>query len=288
MRQTKFFTLLALALTAGTLTSCSLPFEIRWKSSQPSPVASPTISPSTASITNASETATSVVSASPTAPNTATFADVQGVTGETEITQLAQLQVFAGDSGQFNPQQPITRAEFIRWLVRSNNAIYKDSPGKQIRLAESGQATFPDVPSTHPDFRYIQGMVNSGFAVGYEENMFRPDQPLTREEMIAIKAGFDGGGVLHDESQGERLNSIYVPAWSDLNQISKQFYLSFNTEYSPLGNDNRVENVDRTFGAIKAFRPKAPVTRAEAAICMSVIGDKESPTLGKRSAQEAL
>ncbi|BAU11382.1 S-layer protein [Leptolyngbya sp. NIES-3755] len=265
------------------LTSCELPFEIRLKSS-PSPAAAPT---PTASIPAVSTPAVSVPSVTPTASTT--FSDVQGIAGETEIQQLAQLGVFEGVSDQFNPQQPITRAEFIRWLVRSNNAIYKNTPEQQVRLAESGQATFPDVPATHPDFRYIQGMLNSGFAVGYEEKTFRPDQPLTREEMIAIKSGFDSGGVLQDEEQGKSLNTVYVPNWSDRNQISRRFYRAFNTEYiTQITKGNELKNVDRTFGAIKAFRPKAPVTRAEAALCMSVIGDRGKLSLGKRSVQEAL
>jgi hypothetical protein len=277
MNLTKLFPFFVLLLT--TLTSCELPFEIRMKSSQPSPAASPTPS--------ASLPAVSTPSVAPTASTT--FNDIQGITGETEIQRLAQLGVFEGVSGQFNPQQPITRAEFIRWLVRSNNAIYQNVPEQQIRLAESGQATFPDVPTTHPDFRYIQGMLNAGFAVGYEEKTFRPDQPLTREEMIAIKSGFDSGGVLQGEEQGQSLNTVYVPSWSDRDQISRRFYRAFNTEYiTQITKGNTLKNVDRTFGAIKAFRPKTPVTRAEAALCMSVIGARGKLSLGKRSVQEAL
>lgn len=230
--------------------------------------------------------------ASPTSPtpqaatSPVSFSDIQGVTGEKEITQLAQAGVFEGLSGnQFNPQQPISRAEFIRWLVRANNAIFAKDPGKQVRLAESGASEFPDVSPTHPDFRYIQGMINSGFAVGYDEKNFRPDQPITREEMIAIKSGFDSAGVTDTPDADERLNS-WIPTWSDREQISRRFYRAINTGYSVFYGKN-IKNVERTFGAIKSFKPKQPVTRAEAALCISVIGNHEQMALPK-SIQEAL
>lgn len=243
------------------------------KSIQPSP-ATPDVAQSFVSA-SPSQTASPLIAAS-----SGTFHDIQGVFGEQKITQLSQLGVFDMTTGNFNPQQPVTRVQFVRWLFRANNAIYAKQPGKLVRPAETSEATFPDVPPTHPDFRYIQGMANAGFAVGYDEKTFKPDQPLTREEMIGIKAGFDWGGV------DKNLDSLTgeVPPWSDRDQISKRFIPSFNVDFNT---GNNIKNVERTFGALKTFKPHAPVTRAEAAVCISVVGDHTKYATA-RSAQQAL
>jgi hypothetical protein len=253
--------------------------------------------------------------ASSTAPTAIGFDDIQGVFGEKEITQLAQLEVFESTSGKFNPQQTITRAEFVRLLVRANNAIWFDQSDKMIRPAEGGAATFPDVPTNHPDFRYIQGVINAGFAVGFDEKAFKPDEPLTREQMIAIKIGVDKGGLediilkpaekimntasIDEKALKSNTLSSHVPNWIDRNQISKQFIPAFNSHYylfSILGTtwfaDARdpFQNVNRAFGAIKALRPKSPVTRAEAAAAVSLVGNHqtEKDKIVLRTAEDAL
>ena len=43
---------------------------------------------------------------------------------------------------------------------------------------------FSDINQNHPAYKYVQAFVNAGFAVGYEDKAFKPDQAITREEMI--------------------------------------------------------------------------------------------------------
>jgi hypothetical protein len=278
----------------------------------PAPIAQAPATPTPATTPTTTPSATA-----PAAPATIGFDDIQGVFGEKEITQLSQLGVFEPASGKFNPQQTITRAEFVRLLVRANNAIWFDQSDKMVRPAEGGAATFPDVPTSHPDFRYIQGMINAGFAVGFDEKAFKPDEPLTREQMVAIKIGVDKGGlediilkpaekIMNTASMDEKAlksNTLasHVPDWTDRNQISKQFIPAFNSQaYLFHGGGagmqwfahakDPFQNVNRAFGAIKALRPQAPVTRAEAAAAVSLVGnhqtDKEKILL--RTAEDAL
>jgi outer membrane murein-binding lipoprotein Lpp len=256
----------------------------------------------------ATESPTPVTTASPAQ---VAFDDIKGSAAEKEIAQLAQLEVFDTTTGnKFNPSQPITRAEFVRWLVRANNAIWFDQIDKTIRLAEGGEATFADVPPTHPDFRYIQGMANAGIAVGYDEKNFKPDQPLTREQMIAIKIGLDKGGIENaildpskaEDSTGEQISAnklaAAVPDWSDRNQISQKFIAAFNSEYYTFWGNNdqwpakedKFKNVDRAFGAIKALKPQAPVSHSEAALAISLVGNHttERDKIDSRTAEQAL
>lgn len=238
-----------------------------------STVANPSLSNSPIAVSpspTASSTTQSPSSATQS-PQQVVFEDIKGVFGEKEITELGQLGVFDTTTSKFNPQQPISRAEFARWLIRANNAIWFEQPDKMIREAEGGQATFADVPITHPDFRYIQGLANTGFIAGFDEKTYRPDESLTREQLIAIKVGVDMGGIPTDLPTDLSSAPYSFPDWTDKVQISKQFINSLMAEYENSRRD--IRNVERTFGALKMFKPQTPVTRAEAAVCISAIGD---------------
>lgn len=191
------------------------------------------------------------------------FEDIEGKYGEEEITMLAGLGIFDGNEGSFHPNGSITRAEFVRWLVRTNNryAGLKLGEREPIRLAEHQTASFTDVPPGHPDFRYIQGMVDAGFVIGYDQTTFAPDRPLSREELVAIKSAVDYNG----QKNSDTLQSAQT-SWTDADKISKKYYGAFYMDRylsSP--------NIPRTFGSIRAFRPQQDSTRAEAAKCLSAI-----------------
>jgi outer membrane murein-binding lipoprotein Lpp len=222
---------------------------------------------------------TGATTTAPTPPGTpavaaASFTDIDNSAARDEILDLARLGVFERTSGAFEPTRSITRAEFVRWLVRSNNAIRKE---KDVRLAEGGAATFSDVPASHPDFRYIQGMANAGVVIGYDETTFKPDRPLSREELIGIKCGLDQGGVTDRNKDHGSVDRIWH--WGDVRKISRRYLDAIYSEYF-----NSAKNVDRTFGAIKMLKPQQAVTRGEAAICVWRIGDGHKC----RTAAEAL
>lgn len=225
----------------------------------PAPVAMPGASGSAPPPTAPSET-----TAAPPAPTGAPmgFTDIKGLFAETAITRMASLEVFDDTGGAFRPHDPITRAEFVRWLVRANNRYFQSKPDKQIRLAEAGESSFTDVQPGHPDYRYIQGMANAGFVIGYDEKTFKPDKFLSREEMIAIKVGPDG-------ALGAQNPSFHDVAgkFSDARSISKKYYKAiFYDTFSP------GQNIPRVFGKLKTFNPQKEVTRAEAALCLEQIG----------------
>lgn len=212
------------------------------------------------------------------APTAASFTDIKGLFAEQAISNMTALGVFDQTSGEFHPNDPIKRTEFVRWLVKANNVYFKDNPDQQIRLAESGTAQFEDVPPSHPDFRYIQGMANAGYVIGYDSSHFKPDKSLTREEMIAIKEGRDQKGVPFKNSG----LSMVETAWhfSDTKDISPKYADAIYSESM-----NQAKNIQRVYGSIKAFSPKKAVTRAEAALCLERIGDNvwgsASKALGK-------
>jgi hypothetical protein len=206
----------------------------------------------------AGATVTATAAANATASG---YTDIADVFGEQEIKNLVAVGILPKGT-TFEPSKPITRAEFIMWLVKANNKLRKDG---QIRIADANsKSTFPDVPSSHPMFRYIQGISNAGWAVGYDDQLFKPDQELTREEMIAIKMPIDRGSTITEVRPA-------VQMWTDYKTISERFLpaMAFNATWPGA-------NWERVFGQTKICEPQKPVTRAEAAVCVSAFGISKS------------
>ena len=227
------------------------------------------------------------------------YTDIADTPAEKYVTGLGALGVFGTPSGSFNPGGTITRADFVKWLVLANNAIFANMPGKQIHLSQSTTSAYPDVATSHPDFPYIQAMYDAGFAVGFPDKTFKPDALLTREQMIAIKESVDRGGV--QQYYIVNWNST-MPDWKDKDQIDKTFRGAIaedsRLDTSAVSNWNQpgmvIGNVPRTFGAIAMFRPQDTVTRGQAAAVLWRVGphndDITIPTLDNmpRSAADAL
>ena len=194
------------------------------------------------------------------------YTDVAGALAAPQIHDLAVLGVFDSTSGAFHPLATITRGEFVEWLVKANNAIYGADPAKQIRLAEGTTATFPDVPAGSPYFKYVQGMNDAGYAVGFGDKLFHPDDTLTREQLLALKIGVDAGQVPNRSDSDMNSEWNYVPNWTDKATIEKRYRPAFIEgyySYDKFGNTGRIWGTLKTLGALK------PVTREDAALAVS-------------------
>jgi hypothetical protein len=203
-------------------------------------------------------------------PTMAALTDISGVNGEHEIAGFATLGVVDPVSGTFDPGAPIKRRDFIRWLVKANNVLWSGVPSKRLVPADKTETSaFPDVPSTDPDFPYVQGMKDAGYSVGFPDKTFKPDEPLTREQMFAIKDTFDRGGI--DPQLRKSLDyarNTALPPWKDKASISKTYVVAIAS-----GLNGAESNFGRVYGASELFHPQKPVTRAQAAVLISVIGD---------------
>ena len=203
-------------------------------------------------------------------PAVAALTDIAGVNGEHEIAGFATLGVVDPTSGAFDPGAPIKRRDFIRWLVKANNVLWSNVPAKRLIPADKTETSaFPDVPTSDPDFPYVQAMQDAGYSVGFPDKTFKPDQPLTREQMFAIKDTFDRGGV--DPQLAKSLDyarNTALPNWKDKAAISKTYVVAIAS-----GLNTAAGNFGRVYGASELLHPQMPVTRAQAAVLISVIGD---------------
>ncbi len=182
----------------------------------------------------------------------------------------------------------------MRWLVRGDNAIWFDQPSLQIKPAEGPPVTFPDVPQGNPNFAYIQGIDNAGFAIGFRDKRFHPNDPLTHEQLLAIKESVDRGGYDSLFAPGHiGFAASSLPAWKDADRVIPDFLpliATLKNDDNNAGPGHGLDTIGRTFGAIAMLRPQMATTRAQAAASLWRMGahrDLWGPPL-PRTAAEAL
>ncbi len=255
-----------------------------------SPQASPSVSaPASPAATTAAGAATPAAIATPAPALNPTaaihYSDIAGIFAETAIKQEAQLGVFGNaTSGKFNPYGTVPRAEYVRWLVVANNIYFRTQPDKQIRLAEANSdSSFVDVPKSNTDFKYIQGMVNSGFVIGIDKKHFAPGRPLTREEMTAILMSRDANSSpLPNAGPPSTWNyssggGTLPVDFTDRGKVSKPYWGAFQLN-DGYGNSYAVQQIKRIYGNTKIFYPQKTVTRGDTAVALQVIDQKSAAT----------
>jgi hypothetical protein len=152
------------------------------------------------------------------------------------VAKLADLGAVVGDGkGHFLPNRAVTRAELAKMLVLAAN------------LTLDGNKSFPDVTAAHAPYRaYIQAAAAAGLMIGDASGNFRPDAPISREELAVVLVRL--------------ANPESVPAiaanYKDLGQVKAYALQSVQIAHS-LG--LMVGNPDGT------FRPQAAALRAEVA-----------------------
>lgn len=172
---------------------------------------------------------------------------------------------------KFAPNELITRREYVRWLVSANNKYHDNSPGNKIHLTKkTNQLAFKDIELEDPDFGAIQGLAEAGLIPSIltsdsDNVLFRPDTPLTREDLISWKVPLDLRAALPKASI-ETIQETW--GFQDAAKIDP---LAIKALFSDYQNGDR-SNVRRIFGYTTLFQPKKGVTRAEAAASLWYFG----------------
>ncbi len=169
--------------------------------------------------------------------------------------------------------QPITRREYARWLFASYNRIAVEAAGDRLRPGNgTDQLAFKDVPATDPDFAAIQGLAAAGIIpsawTGKSTDVnFRPDTPLSREDLILWKVPLDTRAALPKTTP-----EAVAEAWGfqDAASIDPLALRAIAADYQ-LGD---FANIRRAFGYTTLFRPDQTVSRAEAAAVLWRFGDQ--------------
>lgn len=179
------------------------------------------------------------------------FSDIDGHWAKEWIESAVKIGFVSGyEDGTFKPERTITRAEFSTML---NNAI-------QIEITE--KLNFSDVRESDWFYNEIQKSVAAGFFSGYENNTFRPNNPIKREEVAKVVAGAITTGNI--EGEGATL-------LKDYNTIQEWAKESVNTVYNKgyiLGYPD------------KTYMPSKALTRGEAVKIIFEIVDNENIEYG--------
>ncbi|WP_026486028.1 alpha amylase N-terminal ig-like domain-containing protein [Caldanaerobius polysaccharolyticus] len=164
------------------------------------------------------------------------------------ISVLAAKHIVKGtDNQRFMPEQKVTRAEFAAMMIRLVGIPEQPYSGK-----------FSDVKAGDWYANTIEAAYKNGIMLGYGNTM-RPDDSITREEMITIAMRVYGKLAPYSEK------SIVEIPFSDKNQISQWAVKAVSNAY----------NLGLIFGrSSNTFAPRDIATRAEAAALVYRLIDK--------------
>jgi parallel beta-helix repeat protein len=179
---------------------------------------------------------------SPTTPTTqVSFTDVpNNYWAQTFIQELASRNIIKGfPDGSFRPNDPVTRAQFAALLSQAMNK----SP---IRSS----ATFADVAANYWAATAIQKAYTTGFMSGYSATTFRPNENISRVQILVSLA--NGLGYTPTKPIDATLRS-----YSDANTIPAYARNSVGA-----ATENRMVV---NYPNLKLLNPNQPATRAEVA-----------------------
>lgn len=174
------------------------------------------------------------------------FDDVRDNFAAQAIQHMAALHIVTGTSERlFEPDKPVTRAEFMTMLDRL----------LRIEPVESAIPSFSDVPKTAWFYQWVQSAIQLGLAKGMSDSAFAPNRPVTREEAAvliarALKQPLDAGAM---PSAQIYLDEARIQSWA----LSAVYRL------------RQLELMDGDDDG--SFRPVSPMTRQEAAVLLDRI-----------------
>ncbi|KEO81080.1 S-layer homology domain-containing protein [Tumebacillus flagellatus] len=99
--------------------------------------------------------------------------DVKGHWAEAALTQFADRSLLELQDGKANPDQTISRAEFIRLLT-----------SYRVGLTTTDKPTFEDVPTDSKYFNNVETAVFFGWIA--KDKTFRPNDAISRQEAAAV------------------------------------------------------------------------------------------------------
>jgi DNA-binding beta-propeller fold protein YncE len=124
----------------------------------------------------------------PTGPATATFPDVPTNDWAFRYVEYAvDHGVVAGyEDGTYRPALTVTRDQMAVFIARAIMG------GEEYVPTGPETASFPDVPTDHWAFRYVECIRREGVAGGYDDGTYRPLVAVTRDQMaVYIQRAFD-------------------------------------------------------------------------------------------------
>lgn len=164
--------------------------------------------------------------------------DIQGHWAEKQIVDWVERGFVKGyPNGAFNPDDSITRAEFIT-LVNNSFGFYKKA-----------QVTFSDVSPTDWFYGEVARAGAAGYIKGYGDGTLRPDNAVSRQELAVV--------IFHLLDITATSDNNALSTFKDTKKISSWAKPGVSTVAG--------KNLMRGYPG-HTFRPLASTTRAEALV----------------------
>lgn len=124
-------------------------------------------------------------SALPIPAKAAAFTDVPADAWYVDaVNDLVGQGIIQGTSATtFSPSSQLTRGAFVTMLAKT---VLSEGDLKQYEF----QGGFKDVSAKHWSNRYVNWASENGVVKGYEDKRFKPDQPVSRQEMAVMVVNF--------------------------------------------------------------------------------------------------
>lgn len=110
--------------------------------------------------------------------------DIDKHWAKTEINYLIDKKVMSGyDDDSFRPENKISRVEFLKIV----NNVFENRKSEKI--------DFKDVARKDWFYNDVEKAVGAGYTLGYDDNTFRPNEAITRQEaskILVIAGGLEG------------------------------------------------------------------------------------------------
>ncbi len=99
------------------------------------------------------------------------------------VSSMSNRGIMSGYGDKsFKPNQPITRAEFVKTLLTAQEKIGVN----YSEFNNDGATNFVDVDTYHWFFDYVNKASANGIVEGYQDRSFKPNNTITRAEAVKI------------------------------------------------------------------------------------------------------
>jgi len=115
------------------------------------------------------------------APTNTSFPDTQNYWAQPFIQKLAERNIVTGyPDNTYRPEQPVARDEFAAVLRKA----FSQNPERQL----ASGSVYKDIPQGYWASPAIEDAYEMGFMKGYPGGEFRPNQPVTKVEVLVSLA----------------------------------------------------------------------------------------------------
>lgn len=176
------------------------------------------------------------------------FSDANGHWAEFYITKAYNKRIVSGyPDGRFMPDKAVTRAEFIAMVNETYELDEIDS---------EEPINFRDVTYSSWYYNEVSIAIAAGYAGGYNDNTFKPNSPITRQEAAVMLSRLIPEGKKNGNLKSFS-DSRYIEKWAT-EAMAKMNGKGYIGAYSD-----------------KKLHPADPLTRAQTAKILSEILDNE-------------